>query len=481
MALYIGLDLGTQGAKALVYDASNKQVVARGSHPWNIIESSVPGRAEQDPATWIEGSLSAIKAALSSVDRSKVRGIGVSGQQHGLVALDKNGEVLCNAKLWCDTESTPEAVELSKKLGTTLVPSFTAAKILWLKRNEPELYAHMEHVLLPHDYMNYYLTGRMVMEAGDASGTGLYDTANRCWDRHAMSVIDDQLHTRLPDLIGPDEAVGTLTEAAATALGLDVGVVVAPGSGDNAMSALGAGVARDGEMVVSLGTSGTLFGKSATPIIDPSCEVCPFCDATGAWLPLVCTLNCTKVAEEVRQSFGLRREDITALAAAEPPGCQGVNYLPYVVGERTPNWPNSSGAILGIRPGTLRPGLLYRAAFEGATFSLRAGMQRMTDLGLVARELRLVGGGSNNKLWQQIVADVFQLPIRMPLEAESAALGAALQAAAVHSKVPIAQYVQEHQPPMAEQVIQPSPANKQAYDEAFARHVAQGRLLFGGQ
>jgi sugar (pentulose or hexulose) kinase len=221
----------------------------------------------------------------------------------------------------------------------------------------------------------------------------------------------------------PRQAVGTLRPEAASALGLPVGVVVAPGSGDNAMAALGSGAVSDGQLVVSLGTSGTLFGACARPIVDPSGVVAPFCDAAGAWLPLVCTLNCTKVPEEVREAFGLSQDDATELAAKEEPGSGGVNFLPYLVGARTPNWPHSSGAILGLRPGArgrgpegrgaarasllcacvtapptslppptaplaplppsclplgmLRPGLLYRAALEGATFSLVAGLERM--------------------------------------------------------------------------------------------------------
>eukprot|EP00879_Flechtneria_rotunda_P029505 GHRR01031916.1.p1 GENE.GHRR01031916.1~~GHRR01031916.1.p1 ORF type:complete len:257 (+),score=71.33 GHRR01031916.1:765-1535(+) len=235
-------------------------------------------------------------------------------------------------------------------------------------------------------------------------------------------------------------------------LGLGPDVVVAPGSGDNAMSALGAGITRPGQLVISLGTSATLFGVSDKPIIDSTGAVCPFCNATGAWLPLICTLNCTVPAEEVIKAFGISHADATELAAAEPAGSAGVSFLPYLVGERTPNWPDSCGAIIGLRPGLLRPGVLYRAALEGATLSLAAALTRAIELGLTPTELRLVGGGSKNSLWQQIVADVFQLSVRLPLEPESAALGAALQAAAVRSGVPVGEYVQKNQPPISDRV-----------------------------
>ncbi|WIA42348.1 hypothetical protein OEZ86_008359 [Tetradesmus obliquus] len=479
--LYLGLDVGTQGVKAVVYDSKLKQIVGRGAQPWAILESTVPGRAEQHPKTWVEGTIAAAKQALSAVDRSAVKAVAVSGQQHGMVALAADGSVLRPAKLWCDTESAPEAAELSQKLGYTVVPSFTSTKLLWLQRHEPEVWSRLAAVLLPHDYMNYWLTGKQVTEAGDASGTGLLDVAQRCWDARLAAMIDDKLAACLPRIIGPDESVGTVLPEVADLLGLGHDVVVAPGSGDNAMSALGSGITQPGELVVSLGTSATLFGVSGQPIIDPSCAVCPFCDATGAWLPLICTLNCTVPAEEVITAFGISHEQATALAEKEPAGSGGVSFLPYLVGERTPNWPDSSGAVVGLRPGMLKPGVLYRAALEGATLSLAAALSRATDLGLVPKELRLVGGGSKNALWRQIVADVFQLPVKLPLEAESAALGAALQAAAVHSGVPVGAYVQQNQPPISEQVVQPNPANKQAYEEALQRHMQRGQRLFAPQ
>ncbi|WIA21904.1 hypothetical protein OEZ85_004273 [Tetradesmus obliquus] len=479
--LYLGLDVGTQGVKAVVYDSKLKQIVGRGAQPWAILESTVPGRAEQHPKTWVEGTIAAAKQALSAVDRSAVKAVAVSGQQHGMVALAADGSVLRPAKLWCDTESAPEAAELSQKLGYTVVPSFTSTKLLWLQRHEPEVWSRLAAVLLPHDYMNYWLTGKQVTEAGDASGTGLLDVAQRCWDARLAAMIDDKLAGCLQRIIGPDESVGTVLPEVADLLGLGHDVVVAPGSGDNAMSALGSGITQPGELVVSLGTSATLFGVSGQPIIDPSCAVCPFCDATGAWLPLICTLNCTVPAEEVITAFGISHEQATALAEKEPAGSGGVSFLPYLVGERTPNWPDSSGAVVGLRPGLLKPGVLYRAALEGATLSLAAALSRATDLGLVPKELRLVGGGSKNALWRQIVADVFQLPVKLPLEAESAALGAALQAAAVHSGVPVGAYVQQNQPPISEQVVQPNPANKQAYEEALQRHMQRGQRLFAPQ
>eukprot|EP00882_Tetradesmus_deserticola_P028731 GHRQ01032013.1.p1 GENE.GHRQ01032013.1~~GHRQ01032013.1.p1 ORF type:complete len:225 (+),score=92.64 GHRQ01032013.1:141-815(+) len=203
--LYLGLDVGTQGVKAVVYDSKLKTIVGRGAQPWGCLETNVPGRAEQNPKTWVEGTISAAKLALSEVDRSAVRGVAVSGQQHGMVALAADGSVLRPAKLWCDTESAPEAAELSQKLGYTVVPSFTSTKLLWLQRHEPDTWQQLACVLLPHDYMNFWLTGHKVTEAGDASGTGLLDVAQRCWDGRLAGMIGDKLLSCLPRIIGPDE------------------------------------------------------------------------------------------------------------------------------------------------------------------------------------------------------------------------------------------------------------------------------------
>ncbi|GAB4823554.1 hypothetical protein N2152v2_010600 [Parachlorella kessleri] len=395
-----------------------------------------PGQAEQAPSLWVEAVKDAIHDALEDIDPSSVRGIGVSGQQHGLVALDSELKVIRPAKLWCDVESAEEAAELSRLFGTTLVPSFTgmctaalaqSTKLLWMKRHEPDNFARLAHVLLPHDYINWWLTGRLAMEASDASGTGLFDSENRSWNEQRMTAIDSKLPGCFPELLGPQEVVGTLRPEVAKELGLPEDVLVSPGGGDNAMSALGAGAVQDGTWVLSLGTSGTLFGPSSKAVLDPSCVICPFCDATGKWLPLLCTINCTGVTEEVRFAFDMTHQEITSLAAKEPPGCRGAAFLPYLGGERTPNWPHATGAILGLRPGFFSPGLIYRAAMEGASFSLLAGMRRLGAYGLEAKELRVVGGGSNNQLWRRVLADTFQLPLRFPVEAETAALGAALQ------------------------------------------------------
>jgi len=237
--------------------------------------------------------------------------------------------------------------------------------------------------------------------------------------------------------------------------------------------------------VVSLGTSGTIFARTPGAARDPTGAICPFLDATGGGLPLMCTLNCASVPEEVRAGYGLSRDEISALAEAEPIGCEGLTFLPYLVGERTPNWPHASGVIAGLRPGHLaRPGLVYRAALEGVAFSLRDGLAAMAEHGLPegCDEVRLVGGGSKSALWRQIIADALQMRVACPAEPESGALGAALQAAAVVSGAEqIGEWIEREHPAPVGEVVPPNRATEvvAAYEAAYQKYAERGRALFG--
>lgn len=485
--LYVGIDCGTQGTKAVVYDAERREVVGVGSASHDlIVDSSRPGMMEQDPLVWEEAMEVACREALNGVTRSEVRGLGVGGQQHGLVALDSDYSPLRPAKLWCDTESSAEAEHLSSELGWSVVAAFTSSKLLWMKNNEPDLFAKLAHVALPHDYLNFKLTGSLSMEAGDASGTGLLDVDEKTWDAKAVELVDRGLFDKLPPkLTEPTEAAGYLLPGAATKLGLEQGIPVSCGSGDNMMSALGCGATKAGRVAISLGTSGTLFARTSRAVRDPSGLICPFLDATGGGLPLLCTLNCASVPEEVRLGYGLTRSDIEEAALKEPVGCEDLSFLPYLIGERSPNWPWATGAAAGIRPGHLsRPGLLYRAALEGATYSLKAGVASLEKeivalSGPPTSEIRLVGGGAKSSLWRQIVADALQLPVAVPSVTESAALGAALQAAAlVEGATDVAAWIDEnHDAPIAH-VVAPDPDTAAAYEDSYERHRHLGSLLF---
>lgn len=429
--LFLGLDVGTQGTKALLVDLERACVIARASSSYGLIEGLPAGAAEQHPSTWI----AAIRAACAELfrerpkDRMRVGGVGVSGQQHGLVVLDARGEVLRAAKLWCDTSTVAEAQRLSEQVGRRVPVGFTASKISWLARTQPELFARVAHVLLPHDYVNFALTGEYWMECGDASGTGFFDVRERRFDARALECVHSRLSGLLPPLVDAHALPGALSAAGAQLTGLPVGTPVAAGSGDNMCSAMGSGATREGVLVCSLGTSATIFHHSSKPVIDPEDLIAPFCGASGGWLPLLCVMNATGVAEEVRRAFALSRERFDELVLARAPGADGITFLPYLAGERVPDLPLACGVLHGLRPGSLDPALLARAALEGVALNLQWGLERMRALGTRADELNLVGGASRSRAWARILADVLGLRVRPLAEPESAALGAALQAA----------------------------------------------------
>lgn len=479
--LTLGIDLGTQSCKAVVLHEPSGAVVGRGSASL-ALSSPRPGWAEQDPADWLAAvaasTSQALAAAAAAGHGAPVAAVCVAGQQHGLVLLDADGCVLRPALLWCDTRASAEAGQLSALAGHVVPPSFTAPKMLWLKVHEPDAWAAAARVLLPASYVGFALTGRAFIDASDASGLGVFDSARRVYDARLCAAVDPRLlggdggdgvrggggGGLLPRLCGPDETAGWVTPAAAARFGLPPGCPVGAGGGDNAFCALGVGAAP-GELLLSLGTSGTLFRAAAPPppqpYPDPSGAVAPFCDAAGAWLPLSCTLNCALPAAEVRAAFGLTPEEAEAAALAAAPGGDGSAdplFLPYLTGERTPNWPHASGALLGLRPGDLSsPGVLYRAAVEGAVLSLRLAHGRMLAAGLPpATSLLVVGGAGGSPLWLRAVADAFGLPARAAGEpGAAAARGAAVAAAALATGVPVVSLARARAPPPAGAPVQP--------------------------
>lgn len=432
--VYLGIDVGTQSVKTVLYsmNATGGRVVhATGFSnpiPINNLEN---GYIEQNPSDWIvalhESVAKTFEGRWNMV--SLLAAIGVSGQQHGLVTVGSDDEIVRPCMLWCDTRAEKEAAELTdvSSCDAPIPAGFTGPKLLWLKRHEPENFHKTVKVMLPHDYINYYLSGCTVhvMERGDASGTGLLHSSGLYFDRELLEYIDATLHLKFPKtkLKSPNEMIGKVASSVASTLFqsdhyqyIQTGKVIylSPGSGDNAMSALGVGASVPGSsLVVSLGTSGTLFTCHSRRLTDASGVVAPFCDATGNWLPLTCIQNCGLVCEEIRVSISdscagvLSVNEITEVACREPIGCEGVVVIPYFSsgGERTPNWPHASGGMLGLRSGHLnRPGLLYRAALESICFALYRGYLKMQAIGLHSsfKELQVVGGGAENELWCQV-------------------------------------------------------------------------------
>jgi xylulokinase len=440
--IYLGVDCGTQSTKTIALDAGSGRIVASAAQSYEILPGLPPGHLEQNPSTWVQAvdlTLQQVLEALGS-RRGDVRGLGISGQQHGFVALDRDGQVIRPAKLWCDT-STVEECDLIRnhfggskavieKVGMDILPGFTAPKILWLKRHEPENFARLATVLLPHDYLNFYLTGQFRMEYGDASGMALMDVRNRVWARDVLDFIDPALVEKMPQPVSSRKPAGTLLPELAKRWNLPAGVIVSAGGGDNMMGAIGTGNVAPGRVTASLGTSGTIYAYSEKPVVDPAGEIAGFCDSTDAWLPLVCTMNVTVATEAARNLFGWSHAQLEEAVRGVPPGADGLLFLPYLQGERTPNLPRGTGVFHGLTTRTMTPAHLARATMEGVTLGLLYGLHRMRTLGLAPTEIRLTGGGSKSAIWRKICADVFGCRVVTLAEAEGAALGSAIQALA---------------------------------------------------
>ena len=437
--LVIGIDSGTQSTKALVVDAKSGKLLGEGSRAYGLISGLPAGAKEQHPADWIDATESSIRAALKQAKATagEVRAIGVSGQQHGFVPLDKKGEVIRPAKLWCDTSTADECEEIMaklgglkgsvKELGNAVLPGFTAGKILWLKKNEPKNFRRLAKVLLPHDYLNFWLTGNAVMEFGDASGTALLNVRTRKWSKKTLKAIDAGLEAKLPKLISSDQPAGTLQAATARRLGLRTDVLVSAGGGDNMMGAIGTGNTRPGVVTASFGTSGTIYACAGKPVVDPKGEIAAFCDSTNRWLPLLCTMNVTVATELIRKDFKWTHAQYEAAARKAPAGSDGLLLLPYLEGERTPNVPDGTGVYFGVRAGTFTEKHFARATMEGVTLGMNYGLSRLEKLGVKPTQIRATGGGANSKLWRQIMADIFNAQVVTLKVGEGAAYGAALQ------------------------------------------------------
>ena len=438
--LLLGIDSGTQSTKVLVVDARDGKVLASAAQAYDLIPNLPPGAKEQHPHTWREASASAIRQALRQAKAvaAEVKAIGVSGQQHGFVPLDKAGAVIRPAKLWCDTSTAPECGEITESLGgpkatiralgNAVLPGFTASKILWLKKHEPENYKRLATVLLPHDYLNFWLTGERVMEYGDASGTALLDVRRRKWSPAAIKAIDPDLAGKLPPVRPSDQPAGRLQMATAKTLDLNPDVLVSGGGGDNMMGAIGTGNTRAGVITASFGTSGTIYACAEKPVVDPQGEIAAFCDSSNRWLPLLCTMNVTVATELVRNDFKWSHEKFAAEIARVPAGSRGLILLPYFEGERTPNVPSGTGVWLGVNQKTFEAGHFARSAMEGVTLGMNYGLRRLAELGVKPTQIRATGGGAKSKVWRQIMADIFNTEVVTLKVSEGAAYGAALQA-----------------------------------------------------
>ncbi|KJC64020.1 xylulokinase [Agreia bicolorata] len=432
MPLVAGVDSSTQSCKVVIRDAETGALVRMGRAPH-------PEGTEVDPAAWWQALRQALTAAGGLDD---VAALAVAGQQHGMVALDADGRVVRDALLWNDTRSASAATaliaefgadELARRTGSVPVASFTITKLRWLRDAEPSNAERVAAVALPHDWLTWRLRGfgpvdddssplgpvlsELTTDRSDASGTGYFDSVSGEYDRELLvaALGHDCI---LPRVLGPSESAGTTPS----------GVVLGAGAGDNAGAALGLG-ARAGDVVVSIGTSGTVFAVTETPINDITGTVAGFADASGLSLPLVATLNAARILDATARLLGVTHDELGALALAAEPGSKGLVLQPYFEGERTPNLPDATATLFGMTlASTTREGLA-RAAIEGLLCGLADGVAAVTTLGVQAERLLIIGGAALNPAVQAIAAQVFELPVSIPTPGEYVADGAATQAA----------------------------------------------------
>lgn len=430
MALVAGVDSSTQSCKVVVRDAGTGELVRSG-------RAAHPEGTEVHPDRWWDALQQAVADAGGLDD---VEAVAVGGQQHGMVTLDEAGEVVRPALLWNDTRSAGAAEDLLGELGAEawadavgLVPvaSFTVTKLRWLRDAEPEAAARVAGVCLPHDWLSWRLAGggpggsgldTLFTDRGDASGTGYYSAATGEYRRDLL--VSGLGHDAvLPRVLGPASSGGVTTGGLVRA-----GALIGPGTGDNAAAALGVG-AGAGDVVVSIGTSGVVSGVSDVPADDPSGTVAGFADATGRFLPLVCTLNAARVLDATARLLGVDHAGLAELALQAPPGADGLVLVPYLEGERTPNLPLSTGSLHGLTLASTTPAHLARAAFEGLFCGLAAGVDALVEQGVHVRRVVLVGGAAASPATQAIAPAVLGCPVVVPAPSEYVADGAARQAA----------------------------------------------------
>lgn len=423
--LVAGVDCSTQATKVLVCDAETGDIVRRG-------RVGHPDATEVDPAVWYQALLRASRGLLDDVDA-----IAVAGQQHGMVALDADRAIVRPALLWNDTRSSRAADDLiaeaggaaywADAVGSVPVASFTITKLRWLATVEPDAAQRVHSVLLPHDWLTWRLLGEregFITDRGDASGTGYFSAAANRY-RHDLVTLAFGRELELPEVVDPSRVVGRTA----------TGAVVAAGTGDNMAAALGLG-ATPGDVVVSLGTSGTVFAVSHNPTFDDSGRVSGFADATGRHLPLVCTLNAARVLTGAANMLGVDLAELDRLALSAEPGAGGLVMLPYLDGERVPNLPHATGNLSGMTRTNMTQANLARAAVEGLLCGLADGVDAVRDQNVPVERILLIGGAAQSQAVRHVAAGLFDVPVEVPDPAEYVALGAARQAAWALSGMP---------------------------------------------
>ncbi len=443
-SVYLGLDIGTSGVKAILV-AAKGDVVAAATTPLTL-STPRPGWAEQHPDDWWSATVQSIRGVLAQHPDLGVAAVGISGQMHSSVFLDRAGTVVRPALLWCDGRTTEECAEITRRAGgeerlrdwvrNPALEGFTLPKVLWLRVHEPDTYARVATILLAKDFIRYRLTGTLASEPSDASGTLMFDPARMQWSDELLAAVDVP-RTLLPDVGGSSEVLGRVIAEAAAATGLRKGTPVVGGGADNACGAAGVGVITPGEAVASWGTSGTVLAPTAQPLVDPGLRAHTFCHVVpGTWYIMGVVLSAGGAFSWYRDRFarelaGTPGADamLDAEAGSVPPGADGVTFLPYLQGERTPHRNASArGAFLGLSLAHARAHMT-RAVLEGIAFALRDSLSILQELGLSPGHLLLTGGGAKSAFIRRLQADVYGVPVSTVNREEGPAYGAALLAA----------------------------------------------------
>ncbi len=485
MEYVIGIDLGTSGTKTVLFDREGN-AVASATIEYPLYQPQ-NGWAEQDPEDWWHAAVGTLRQVLGGIDPKDVKAVGLSGQMHGLVMLDKNCKVLRRSIIWCDQRSGKQCDTITEKVGrkrlieitaNPALTGFTAAKLLWVRENQPDLYKQCAHILLPKDYVRYMLTGQFATEVSDASGMQLLDVPNRCWSREVLDKLDIDPGL-LAKVYESPEVTGEVTAQAAELTGLRPGTPVVGGAGDNAAAAVGTGVVVDGKAFTTLGTSGVVFAHTDKLSIDPKGRVHTFCCAVpGAWHVMGVTQGAGLSLKWFRDNFcGAEKETAAGMgvdpyvlmdqqAARSPVGCNKLFYLPYLMGERTPHLdPDARGVFFGLSAIHQRHDLL-RAVMEGVAYSQRDSIEVLRGMGVTAETMLACGGGGTSPFWRQMLADVYDCPVQTVQSKEGPALGAAILAGVGAGMYPSVQEACSNlikvNPPQA-----PIPENVEKYEKLY--------------
>jgi xylulokinase len=473
-----GIDSSTQSCKVQLFDCESGAYVGGASSPHALVFHP---SSEQNPTDWWSALVSTFKRAVNDAQISPVdiMGISVAAQCHGLVVLDSDDNVIRPAKLWNDTTSAEDLTQLRLAIGdhelvlatgTLPTAAFTLGKIAWLARHEPENFAAIAHILLPHDYLTYRLTGRRITDRSEASGTGYFDADNNTYLPHFLSHIDPDRDwlSLLPEVLGPDSVVGELTSAARRELGLPAGVLVGAGGGDQHAAALGLGI-TPGDVVYSFGTSGVVSALSAMPIRDQQGFVDGVADMTNGYMPLVSTLNAAKTTDTFARILGVDVEELSRLALMAD-NSSSLSLAPYLDGERTPNLPGAVGILAGLTTSTTREQVAL-AAYVGVVLGLVNGQRHLERMGVATHgRILAVGGGAKSQAYVQVLSDATGREVRVSDVDEATARGAAVQAAAISSGRTVAE-VRNLWAPLTHIVASPRPFSGQRW-EAYSAVTA---------